>query len=387
MTRSFLTFFFLICAFLAQAFSYIIDVNIYSAVYLKEVAVTIISGNYELISGGKTLTDISKNKTIIITSEGKKISIKADSNTYIGLSSVKIVSKLSDGVFRIKPIGKTKARSYDDNLTITAMGGSLKIINNIDIEKYVPGVVEAEAGMMKNIEFYKVQSVACRTYVLRNIRRHIDEGFNVCDKVHCQVYNGKCYNEDILKASELTKHFVIIDKELNFISAVFHSNCGGQTVNSENVWTLPSTYLKSIKDTFCLKSRNAVWEFKMSKETFLNYLKKNYNFPIEDSLMTKQACNFSQSNGRRVYFLDMPLIHLKNLRNDLGLKSTFFSIYEENDMLIFKGKGFGHGVGLCQEGAMQMINDGCSYDDIIKHYYTNVYIVSYEDILKMQKIE
>lgn len=384
MIRTLLIFFFLVCVFLRQAYSDIIDVKIFAEIYLKEVAVTVISGNYELISGNKKLADLSKNNTIVITAEGKKISVKADSNSFTGLGDLKMVSKCNNGVFRIKPIGKPKARNYDDNFTITAGGGSLKIINNIDIEKYVPGVVEAEAGMMKSIEFYKVQSIACRTYVLRNIRRHSDEGFNVCDKVHCQVYNGKSYNEDILKAAEQTKHFVIIDKELNFISAVFHSNCGGQTVNSENVWTLPSTYLKSIKDTFCLKSRNAVWEFKISKENFLNYLKKNYNFPVEDSQMVKQAFNFSQLNGRRVYFLDLPLIHLKNLRKDLGLKSTFFTIYEESEMLIFKGRGFGHGVGLCQEGAMQMINDGCSYEDIIKHYYTNVYIVSYEDIIKLK---
>jgi len=81
----------------------------------------------------------------------------------------------------------------------------------------------------------------------------------------------------------------------------------------------------------------------------------------------------------------MTPIHLKLLRNDLKLKSTFFSIYDEGETLLFKGKGFGHGVGLCQEGAMEMINQGFSYDAIIKYYYTDVYIVSYEDILKLNK--
>ena len=103
--------------------------------------------------------------------------------------------------------------------------------------------------------------------------------------------------------------------------------------------------------------------------------------------MVQLAFHFNQIKGRKVYFMDMPSIHLKNLRNDLGLKSTFFSISEDNDMLIFKGHGFGHGVGLCQEGAMEMINRGFKYDDIIKYYYSNVYIVSYEDILKLQKID
>jgi len=389
MIRLFLIIFLFTISIFAHAFSHVIDVKIYSENLFKEVSVIVLSGEYQVISDNKHITKINKNKCVILSIVNKKISLKNDSATFSGFKELKIISKSeSDGVLQVKPLGKFRTRNYDDNLTISIVNGYLRIINNIDIEKYVAGVVEAEAGVMKNSEFYKVQAVACRSYVLRNIKRHTkDEGFNVCDKVHCQVYNGKCYNQDILKATEDTKHFVIIDKELNFVSAVFHCNCGGQTVNSEDVWTLSSTYLKSIKDTFCLKSKNANWEFKIHKEDFLKYLNKNYNFPIEDSVMVQKAFHFSQFSGRKVYFLDMSSIHLKNIRNELGLKSTFFSIYEDNDMLIFKGHGFGHGVGLCQEGAMEMINRGFKYDDIIKYYYSNVYIVSYEDILKMQNID
>ena len=387
MIRLFLFILFLGSNLLANAFSHIIDVNIYSESQSREISVTVNSGEYQIISENKTVFKIKKNKTVVLHIENKKISIRCDSASFSGLKTVEINSKSADGVLQIKLSGKSRSRNFDDNITVSLVNGYLRIINNIDIEKYVAGVVEAEAGIMKNSEFYKVQAVACRSYVLRNIKRHADEGFNVCDKVHCQVYYGKCYNQDILKATEDTKHFVIIDKELNFVSAVFHCNCGGQTVSSENVWTLSSTYLKSRKDTFCLKSKNASWEFKIHKDDFLSYLKKNFNFPVEDSSMVKQLFHFSQANGRKVYLLDMPTIHLKNIRADLGLKSTFFSIYEDNDMLIFKGRGFGHGVGLCQEGAMEMIKDGFKYDDIIKYYYSNVYIVSYEDILKLQNIE
>jgi len=380
--------FFCICFFSIKAYSYsyVIDVNIYAGTNIKEISVSVLSEAYDVFSGNKLLFSISKNKTITITIESKKISIAAEGQAkQNNITSFKLVSKNNNGVIRIKPTGNFKTRTYDDNLTVTVEGNNLRIINNVDIEKYVAGVVEAETGSKQTTEFYKVQAVACRTYVLRNIRRHIHEGFNVCDKEHCQVYYGKCYNADILKAVENTNHFVIIDKELNFISAVFHSNCGGQTVNSEHVWSKPSTYLKSIKDTFCLKSKNAVWNYEISKDKFLNLLQKNYNFPVTDSLMVENAISFNQDTGRRVFFLNMPQIHLKNIREDLKLKSTFFSIHEENDKLIFRGRGFGHGVGLCQEGAMEMIEKGYSYDDIIKFYYTDVYIVSYEDILKLNK--
>ncbi len=367
------------------AYSHIINVNIYNTTYIKEITVTVISGEYSFESGNCLFT-LEKNCSATITAEGKKITIKSQGQASShGLKSLYIKSKAKDGVLQIKPSGKYHTRNFEDDFTLTSADGSLRIINNIDIEKYVAGVVEAEVGMFKNKEFYKVQAVACRTYVLKNIRRHIEEGFNVCDKEHCQVYYGKCRTEEILNAVENTRYFVIIDKDLNFISAVFHSNCGGQTVNSENVWSLPSTYLKSIRDTFCLKSKNAFWEYRINKQNFLNYLFKTFQFPIEDTAMVEKACNFRQLNERKVSFLDMTPIHLKLLRNDLKLKSTFFSIYDEGETLLFKGKGFGHGVGLCQEGAMEMINQGFSYDAIIKYYYTDVYIVSYEDILKLNK--
>jgi len=367
------------------AYFHVIDVRIYAEQYLKEVQITVLSGSYEIYDDNKLLFIADINNNFNIVAENKKLHLKYEATAYHSISKLTIISKKSDGIFYAKPFGKFRARAYDDNLTVSNENGYLKLINNVDIEKYVAGVVEAEVGAHKNIEFYKVQAVACRTYVLRNIKRHLHENYHVCDKVHCQVYNGKTYNADILTAVEQTKHFVIIDKELNFISAVFHSNCGGQTVNSEHVWTLSSTYLKSIKDTFCIHSKNAIWEFRIKKQDFLNYLERTFKFPVQDSNMVEKAINFSQENGRRVYFLDMPHIHLKIIRADLKLKSTFFSIYPDGDLLIFKGRGFGHGVGLCQEGAMHMIDEGYCYDDIIKFYYTNVYIVSYEDILKLNE--
>lgn len=370
------------------AYNHVIDVLLFSGSTLREINISVATGTYSVSDANKELFKAESGQRFTISTAGKKVNLSVEGGgVYNNISTLVLKAVGNDGVLRIKHSGKTRVWVYDDNLTVTSPDGNLKIINNIDIEKYVAGVVEAEAGIMNNIEFYKVQAVACRTYVLRNIRRHFHEGFHVCDKVHCQVYHGKCYNKDILQAAENTKHFVIIDKELNFISAVFHSNCGGQTVNSEHVWTLPSTYLKSIADTFCTSSRNARWEYRTTKQKFADYLAKSWGFDTADTVLMTRAYAFSQAAGRKVYFLDMPAIHLKNIRSGLGLKSTYFSIVEEDSVLVFKGRGFGHGVGLCQEGAMKMIEAGYSYDDIIKFYYTGVYVVSYEDVLKLNKGE
>src|SRR5208337_2379392 len=98
------------------------------------------------------------------------------------------------------------------------------------------------------------------TYALKNSRKHITEGYNLCDMVHCEVYKGRCTKPEIILAVSKTSGEVIVDKDNQLINAAFHANCGGQTVNSEDVWSKSATYLKSVNDTFCINMPKARWE-------------------------------------------------------------------------------------------------------------------------------
>jgi stage II sporulation protein D len=135
-----------------------------------------------------------------------------------------------------------------------------------------------------------------------------------------------------------------------------------------------------VVDTFSNGMRNSSWEKKMPAREWLSYLKDNYKYPIEDSVMRRNAYDFEQST-RKIYFHDS--IPLKNLRKDLELKSTFFSVKKEGDYVIFKGKGYGHGVGLSQEGAIKMVRYRFTASQIIKFYYKDVDIINYEEIKKI----
>ncbi|MDD3877851.1 MAG: SpoIID/LytB domain-containing protein [Bacteroidales bacterium] len=367
-------------------YSDFIEVNIYNGSYISEITFKVNSGSYDVYGGGNNLLSLADGDMCRVFMVNRKLSVKSGDSTYNGFTTLHFLAQGSS-VFNCKPTENLRAHNYDDNLLVSLNSGALMLINKVGIEKYVAGVVQAEGGIMQDNEFFKLQAVACRTYVLRNIKRHFREGFHMCDKVHCQVYNGKCSKPEIVAMTLLTKGFVIVDKDLNFITAGFHANCGGQTVNSEDVWTLPATYMKSIVDTFCVHGRQAVWTYSVSKTRFLEYLERTYNFPVHDSVEVQKAFSFSQLNGRKVYFLDMPNIHLKNIRADFNLKSTFFTIIEDGDSLVFRGRGFGHGVGLCQEGAMEMIKQGYKYDEILKFYFTDVYIISYEDVIKSDNEE
>ena len=145
------------------------------------------------------------------------------------------------------------------------------------------------------------------------------------------------------------------------------------------MWSIETSYLKSVKDTFCLKQPHAKWIKKIPVNKLLEYLSGNYNYPITDSLMKKEALNFKQIT-RQVCFDENPNILLKKIRSDFKLNSTFFSLEQQSDSVIFNGYGYGHGVGLCQEGAMKMVDYGWTLKKIIQFYYKDVTIINITEL-------
>jgi stage II sporulation protein D len=275
----------------------------------------------------------------------------------------------------------TKEYDYPSNVKISVLGGYLLVLNNVYIQHYLPGVVYAEAGGGHSREYYKVQAIISRTYARSNGFKHLEEGFNLCDGVHCQAYRGKITDKkDIPEAVLETNDIVVVDADLNLITAAFSSNCGGQTANSEQVWSKPLPYLKSVKDSYCSTSPSAYWKKEIPQETWLGYLKK-YKLPVDDLSCMTSCLNFQQPSRQACITSCNQSVYLKNLRQDMKLKSTFFSVTPgELNTVILSGRGFGHGVGLCQEGAMKMSKLGFTYEQILKHYFTDISVVKYNDI-------
>lgn len=294
---------------------------------------------------------------------------------------VQFVPQTSSSSFKIKSIHPDyKVRTYDDELQVSVLYKTLRFINRVDIEKYTTGVVQWEVGTKNPQEFNKVKTITVRTYALANWRRHEDEGFQLCDEVHCQVFYGKTFSRNLYDAANATAEYILVDDSARIITAAFHSNCGGQTMNSEDVWSKRVSYLRSIDDSFCLQKANAFWQKKIPKDLWLDYVKAKYGYPINDTQQVKRILNFTQPN-RKVYLInDDFFIPLKFVRDDMKLKSTFFEIREEGNMVVFTGRGFGHGVGLCQEGAMRMAERGYSYMKILNYYYSNVHLMRYSQL-------
>ncbi len=365
-------------------FSININVSIFSDITISSFSVKIISGKYTVIdktSKNKPI-HLLKNDSLNFTVTDHHIWISARSKKNLSYDSLELKGSGINACFKLfmlKPTIKG-VRTYEDNLELSVVRENLLVINSIELEKYIAGVVEAEGGNNSiGDDFYKVQSIICRSYAIKSIRKHIKDGFNLCDQIHCQVYRGKCkdiYN-NIRLATFKTAGDVIVDENKEIISATYHSNSGGQTLNSEDIWNKPLSYLRSIKDTFSLNKPHSTWEKKISTQQWINYLSKNFNYPVTDTVMLDSALKFTQKDRLAFFPTHIPL---NQIRTDFNLYSAFFSIIRNGDSLIFKGKGFGHGVGLSQEGAMCMAKLGYSYKDIIRFYYKNVNVLNFEEI-------
>jgi stage II sporulation protein D len=373
-------FIFVFVLLMQQQFAATVTVRILTIKVVSSFIFSPLRGSYNIYGDGLKLSDCDASGIYEMSIEGDSVLLKTFEKTIGKFSSLKMTANDPDGSFKIRSVvPQTKVRLYDDNLTVSLTPDKKQflLINKVDLEKYIAGVVESESGTKSGVEYYKLQSILCRTYLLAHMNRHVLEGFEVCDDVHCQAYLSKPSKAEISESVFNTMGEIVVDGDLNLITAAFHSNCGGETCNSQDVWAVSTSYLKSVHDTFCMHQPHANWKRTVALEDWKAYLQLKHKYPVDDSLKLNSATTFNQTACRAIYFMDRNLkIPLKTIRADFQLKSTFFSVEQKGDMIVFNGRGYGHGVGLCQEGAMEMARLNYTYKDILNFYYKDVYLVN-----------
>lgn len=364
-----------------------LPIGLYSSIEIKKINVKSLKVGLKIISDSIGTITINPGIIVQLAVDGEELIVSWDNKikkvSNLSISSIDINSEIE--VQCIDP--NLKKRVYYGDLLFQSKKGRFSIINRIPLEKYIENVVQSEGGYNKGLEYYKVQSILSRTYALKNLKRHQSEGFSLCDEVHCQVYHSsKVSNSVIQSAVKLTSGIIIKDSSThNLTDAFYHANCGGQTSRSDFIWQNNIQGLQPFLDTFCIHTRQSQWEKKITRQDWMNFFINNYNYPSEDSLYFNCLFNFRQDE-RKIFFVSPHLgIPLKDVRKAFQLNSTYFSCYEDSQHIILKGRGFGHGVGMCQEGAMNMANYGFNYQQIIFHYFNKVYFdVSNDDFMKQK---
>lgn len=354
-----------------------IDLRIYSGYKISDLALVVNSGIYCFKDSVNDTASYQMGDSLFFFIHNSQLGVilKNGDSVYIKNKECLLVANKLNSNFKLIPDTLlAKPLIYQGNLKVKSQDSLLFLTNIVDFEQYLAGVIQAESGTKANEEFYKAQAVISRTYAYKNIQRHRKEGYDLCDDVHCQVYKGMCTYVPIQMAVFETTGLCIVDKNNQLIEALFHAHCGGQTSNSEDVWHNVIPYLRSVKDTFCLPMKNAQWQQKIAVGQWLDFAKNKGKTVYADSIILQSALNYKQPE-RKALFDGGFKMALTKIRSNFGLKSTFFEISAiENDSLVVAGKGYGHGVGLCQSGAMRMALLGMPYQEIIKFYYKDVEI-------------
>jgi stage II sporulation protein D len=228
------------------------------------------------------------------------------------------------------------------------------------------------------MEYYKVQAIISRTYAIKYRSKHEKSGFNLCDGTHCQAYFHKRNQTSLIdSAVRYTRRAVLIDSTNELSATFFHANCGGQTCEPDAVWNQKMIGFSSFKDTFCIHTSQAKWTKKIPLKDWFTFLEEKYHFPTWDSLSYSLAVNFAQDERKAFYINPFYGIPLRDIREAFNLKSTYFDCKKEGEFLVLNGRGFGHGVGLCQEGAMNMAKKAINYEQILNFYFPERKLMKY----------
>ncbi|HLP13973.1 MAG TPA: SpoIID/LytB domain-containing protein [Flavobacteriales bacterium] len=374
----------LFCIACHQALAQPINIGLFNASTKTKISFVPQNCNY-LLSADSNCVDTLKAGALFTVSANPDSTLRMVSldKDYGNFRELLITALDSTGEIKFKALVQNgKDKFFTGDFKFKVHKNNLILMNYLDIERYIEAVMESESGLGHTLEYYKVQAVISRTYARSNAFKHVkEEGFNLCDNTHCQAYKHKGKsNAVIVQAVRETKGIVMVDDSLRLITAAFHSNCGGQTSTCEMVWNKPLPYLKSVHDSYCVGSLNAYWQKQMTLTEWLAAF-KSCGVDITNQTYIASATNYASSYRQYGIKCGDKTVPFKTLRAYFKLKSAFFNVsLLDANTVILQGRGFGHGVGLCQEGAMKMAKAGKSYKEILTHYFTNCHIVSSSEL-------
>lgn len=328
-------------------------------------------------AGGKATVQTGSSKTITLAANTAAAIRWQDGAFLVGRE------KLRSEVLVIRPAAKAgelslDGRRYRGALELRHKSGGLTAVNIVPVDGYLRSVVPEEMPVDWPAEAIKAQSVAARSFALASRGRHASEGYDLCTTTHCQLYTGTTAEKSASNAAIKATRGEVLTYGGKPIEALFHTDSGGMTENSEDVWGSHVPYLRAAKDT---PAKTMPWTKAISRADLERKLAaKGHDIGKVRSLVLSPLAIGRSAKDRtasgRVKTMTVKgtkgtaTLSGTTWRSLLGLKSTLFDAKLAKDMVTFTGYGSGHGLGISQWGAERMAAKGASYPEILHHYYT-----------------
>jgi stage II sporulation protein D len=252
--------------------------------------------------------------------------------------------------------------------------GLLMVVNELDLEEYVKGVVPGEMNAAWHPEALKTQAVAARTYALYQRMLNLDRPYDLVAGIQDQVYRGRAgVDERVAAAVEETRGLIVTYQNAPILAA-FSSTAAGPTEDAMIVWAKDLPYLKGVDCPFDAESPYYQWRAEIPVQLLEQSLRKQ-GMPV-GTIATLTPYRYSRSGRvdkiRILHSEGVLILRGQDLRKAVGYSvvlSTQFEVELFGRLLILAGRGSGHAVGLCQWGAKELAEQGYRFDTILRYYF------------------
>ena len=252
-------------------------------------------------------------------------------------------------------------------------------VEEVSLEDYVAAVLPAEIGAHAPAAALEAQAVAARSYAVARAERHVEDGADLCDGTHCQVYRGLAAATAATRAAAAATEGLVLAQNGRVIAAPFHAVCGGRTARPRDVWDDEETPdLEPVEDDACLAAPGAAWTFSLARRDVPlprgdDRASRRGVFSRSSDTTRASASRWCASRRRAGPRASCAGFEFRKAASGLwgwaSVRSTDFEVEESRPAYLLRGRGTGHGAGLCQAGAIARARRGESRDLILGLYY------------------
>jgi stage II sporulation protein D len=363
-----------------------VKVHVLSRYDLHQVEITSPLGSLKVLKTGTNFQEAMwpPGASLILKAKGNQIEVQIENSVF---TADQLLIQAPINSFLTVKLGGDSNKKFEGKLSVRSSNGALFFIDELPLENYVQGVLEAEIPYGFPPEALKAQAVLIRTYALKNFDRHLKEGYNLCDLTHCQVFGGREHSYRSYEEAVKQTKGVILASNFKPVEAMYHSTCGGHTSAFHRVFGGPMIpYLMGVDDLgYCKDSPHQEWDGSIPLNILWDVLKKDMttnphgeikNLKIVDGEKDGRVFTLALEGQRN---FDLPVTQFMSVVGRyLGwskVKSNWFEVEVNEGEARFKGRGLGHGVGLCQWGAKGMADAGKKFDEILFHYFPGTNLI------------
>jgi stage II sporulation protein D len=274
-----------------------------------------------------------------------------------------------------------------DILIINNSGTSLTVVNFVELEQYIRGVLYHEVSDKWPLEAIKAQAVATRTYALYAIAKYVSRDYDVTNDIYSQVYGGKSSERYRTNLAVRRTSGEVLTYQGKIFPAFFHANSGGMAEDASELWDISLPPLRGgVESPFSVNSPHYRWTKNFQLKDIQDQLNGHgYKIGVIQEILVLERNKSGRVKKLRITSRDgkADIIDGKTFRDILGpnvLKSNLYEVNMKGWYVDFVGRGWGHGVGMCQWGAYNMARARYSYKQILLYYYPGAELERRNDI-------